>query len=54
MRFCLYAILGLLAAAAHAQSIFKCKQQDGTTAYQDHPCPGAIQCPSCHDNHAWR
>ncbi|MBD8873022.1 DUF4124 domain-containing protein [Rhodanobacter sp. DHB23] len=31
----------LLAATAHGQSIFKCKQKDGTTAYQDHPCPDA-------------
>ena len=41
MRIYLFAILGLLTATAHGQSIFKCKQHDGTTAYQDHPCPGA-------------
>jgi hypothetical protein len=41
MRFYLFAILSLLTAAVHGQSVFKCKQQDGTTAYQDHPCPGA-------------
>lgn len=40
MRFYLFVILGLLTATAHGQSIFKCKQQDGVTAYQDHPCPG--------------
>lgn len=41
MRFCLLAMLGLLATAAHGQAIFKCKQKDGSTAYQDHSCPGA-------------
>ncbi|GLQ98179.1 DUF4124 domain-containing protein [Dyella mobilis] len=41
MRFYLFAILSLFAVAAHGQSIFKCKLQDGSTAYQDHPCPGA-------------
>lgn len=41
MRIYLFVILVLLATTAYGQSIFKCKQQDGTTAYQDHPCPGA-------------
>lgn len=41
MRICLLAVLGLLTATAHGQSVFKCKQPDGVTAYQDHPCPGA-------------
>jgi len=38
MRFYLFAILTF---AAHGQSIFKCKQQDGSTGFQDRPCPGA-------------
>lgn len=41
MRIHAFAILCLLTATAHGQSIFKCKQHNGTTAYQDHPCPGA-------------
>lgn len=41
MRRYLFVILSLLTMTAHGQSIYKCKQHDGTTAYQDSPCPGA-------------
>jgi len=41
MRTCLFAMLILFSVAASGQSIFKCKQPNGVTAYQDHPCPGA-------------
>lgn len=41
MRICLFAMLFLFSVAASGQSIFKCKQPNGVTAYQDHPCPGA-------------
>lgn len=41
MRWCLFAVLSLLAAAVHGQAIFECRQKDGTPAFQDSPCPGA-------------
>jgi len=37
--------LCLFMAAAHGQSIFECKQKDGSTAYQDTPCPGKPEGP---------
>lgn len=45
MRFFLFAMLILIAGATYGQSVFKCKQHDGVTAYQDHPCPGAPNAP---------
>ena len=45
MRWYLFAVLSLLTAAVHGQSIYKCKQHDGTTAYQDSPCPGTPNAP---------
>ncbi|WP_329743046.1 DUF4124 domain-containing protein [Dyella sp. A6] len=41
MRICLFAMAILFSVAAYGQSIFKCRQPNGVTAYQDHPCPGA-------------
>jgi len=41
MRRYLFVMLSLFTITAQGQAIFKCKQQDGTTAFQDSPCPGA-------------
>ncbi len=40
MRWYPFFALCLLMASAHGQAVFQCKQKDGTTAYQDTPCPG--------------
>lgn len=45
MRFFLFAMLSLWVGATYGQSVFECKQHDGVTAYQDHPCPGAPNAP---------
>lgn len=45
MRRYLWVMLSLVTITAHGQSIYKCKQQDGTTAFQDSPCPGAPNAP---------
>ena len=45
MRRYLFVMLSLLTVTAHGQAIFKCKQPDGTTAFQDSPCPGAPHGP---------
>jgi hypothetical protein len=41
MRSFLCVALCLLTAVVHGQAIYQCKQQDGTPAFQDTPCPGA-------------
>ncbi|WP_284402246.1 DUF4124 domain-containing protein [Dyella lipolytica] len=38
-------MLSLLTITAHGQAIYKCAQKDGTTAFQDSPCPGAPNAP---------
>jgi hypothetical protein len=40
MRKYLFAVLCLSTAVVHGQSIYQCKQKDGTPAFQDTPCPG--------------
>lgn len=40
MRWYPFFALCLLMATAHGQAVFECKQKDGSTAYQDTPCPG--------------
>jgi hypothetical protein len=40
MRWYPLLALCLLMATAHGQSVFECKHKDGTTTYQDTPCPG--------------
>ena len=38
------AVLACLPLAAQAQ-VYKCRQPDGTTAFQGSPCPGSIKAP---------
>lgn len=45
MRRYLFVMLSLLTITAHGQAIYKCTQKDGTTAFQDSPCPGAPNAP---------
>ena len=40
MRWYPFFALCLLMTTAHGQAVFECKQKDGSTAYQDTPCPG--------------
>jgi len=45
MRRYLFVMLSLLTITARGQAIYKCTQKDGTTAFQDSPCPGAPNAP---------